>query len=90
MDKLGGQPVLGLRPLRLCCSLARLSLESDLRAEKEQRQHMQRELQREQDNSAELRTQLQQLQGLQKVCVRAGLRASHGPSHRGHLCPVSV
>nr|XP_023689657.1 RUN and FYVE domain-containing protein 1 [Paramormyrops kingsleyae] len=44
----------------------RLGLESDLRAEKEQRQHMQKELQREQDNSAELRTQLQQLQGLQK------------------------
>ncbi|XP_071772557.1 RUN and FYVE domain-containing protein 1 [Centroberyx gerrardi] len=42
----------------------RLGLESELRAEKEQRQSMQKALQREQDNSIELRTQLQQLQGL--------------------------
>uniref|UniRef100_A0A671LU63 RUN and FYVE domain-containing protein 1-like n=1 Tax=Sinocyclocheilus anshuiensis TaxID=1608454 RepID=A0A671LU63_9TELE len=42
-------------------------LESELSAEKEQRQNLQRELHREQDNSAELRTQLQQLQGLQTV-----------------------
>ncbi|XP_029961326.1 RUN and FYVE domain-containing protein 1 isoform X2 [Salarias fasciatus] len=42
----------------------RLGLESELRAEREQRQSLQRALQREQDNSVELRTQLQQLQGL--------------------------
>uniref|UniRef100_A0A8K9UJG9 RUN and FYVE domain containing 1 n=1 Tax=Oncorhynchus mykiss TaxID=8022 RepID=A0A8K9UJG9_ONCMY len=42
----------------------RLGLESDLRSEKEQRQAIQRALQREQDNSTELRTQLQQIQGL--------------------------
>ncbi|TRY90079.1 hypothetical protein DNTS_031585 [Danionella cerebrum] len=40
-------------------------LESELGVEKEQRQKMQKELRREQDNSTELRTQLQQLQGLQ-------------------------
>ncbi|XP_014054310.1 RUN and FYVE domain-containing protein 1 isoform X1 [Salmo salar] len=44
--------------------LPRLGLESDLRSEKEQRQAIQRALQREQDNSTELRTQLQQIQGL--------------------------
>ncbi|XP_026080916.1 RUN and FYVE domain-containing protein 1-like isoform X1 [Carassius auratus] len=43
----------------------RAGLESELSVEKEQRQSLQRELHREQDNSAELRTQLQQLQGLQ-------------------------
>ncbi|KAG7267470.1 hypothetical protein CRUP_007960 [Coryphaenoides rupestris] len=42
----------------------RLGLETELRGEKEQRQSLQRALQREQDNSSELRTQLQQLQGL--------------------------
>uniref|UniRef100_A0A4W5RD70 RUN and FYVE domain containing 1 n=1 Tax=Hucho hucho TaxID=62062 RepID=A0A4W5RD70_9TELE len=42
----------------------RLGLESDLCSEKEQRQAIQRALQREQDNSSELRTQLQQIQGL--------------------------
>ncbi|XP_042181900.1 RUN and FYVE domain-containing protein 1 isoform X1 [Oncorhynchus tshawytscha] len=42
----------------------RLSLESDLCSEKKQRQAIQRALQREQDNSTELRTQLQQIQGL--------------------------
>ncbi|XP_014068515.1 RUN and FYVE domain-containing protein 1 isoform X2 [Salmo salar] len=42
----------------------RLGLESDLCSEKEQRQTIQRALQREQDNSTELRTQLQQIQGL--------------------------
>ncbi|TNM98783.1 RUN and FYVE domain-containing protein 1 [Takifugu flavidus] len=42
----------------------RLGLENDLRAEREQRQSLQKSLQREQDNSGELRTQLQQLQGL--------------------------
>uniref|UniRef100_A0A3P8XMG9 RUN and FYVE domain containing 1 n=1 Tax=Esox lucius TaxID=8010 RepID=A0A3P8XMG9_ESOLU len=48
----------------LSCLPARLGLESDLLSEKEQRQGLQRALQREQDNSNELRTQLQQLQGL--------------------------
>ncbi|XP_052343893.1 RUN and FYVE domain-containing protein 1-like isoform X2 [Oncorhynchus keta] len=42
----------------------RLGLESDLCSEKEQRQAIQRALQIEQDNSTELRTQLQQIQGL--------------------------
>ncbi|XP_034546804.1 RUN and FYVE domain-containing protein 1 [Notolabrus celidotus] len=42
----------------------RLGLENELRTEREQRQSLQRALQREQDNSIELRTQLQQLQGL--------------------------
>ena len=42
-------------------------MESDLRSEKEERQSLQRALQREQDNSTELRTQLQQLQGLHTV-----------------------
>ncbi|KAM4733004.1 RUN and FYVE domain-containing protein 1 [Anableps anableps] len=42
----------------------RMGLENELRAEREQRQSLQKALQREQDNSAELRTQLQQLQGL--------------------------
>ncbi|CAJ1058142.1 RUN and FYVE domain-containing protein 1 [Xyrichtys novacula] len=42
----------------------RLGLENELRTEKEQRQSLQKALQREQDNSVELRTQLQQLQGL--------------------------
>uniref|UniRef100_A0A8C7HY20 RUN and FYVE domain containing 1 n=1 Tax=Oncorhynchus kisutch TaxID=8019 RepID=A0A8C7HY20_ONCKI len=45
----------------------RLGLESDLCSEKEQRQAIQRALQREQDNSTELRTQLQQIQGLHTV-----------------------
>ncbi|XP_017282174.1 RUN and FYVE domain-containing protein 1 [Kryptolebias marmoratus] len=43
----------------------RLGLENELRSEREQRQNLQKVLQREQDNSTELRTQLQQLQGLQ-------------------------
>uniref|UniRef100_A0A7N8WRC0 RUN and FYVE domain containing 1 n=1 Tax=Mastacembelus armatus TaxID=205130 RepID=A0A7N8WRC0_9TELE len=42
-------------------------LETELRAEREQRQNLQKALQREQDNSTELRTQLQQLQGLHTV-----------------------
>ncbi|XP_029298279.1 RUN and FYVE domain-containing protein 1 [Cottoperca gobio] len=42
----------------------RLGLENELRTEREQRQSLQKALQREQDNSIELRTQLQQLQGL--------------------------
>lgn len=45
----------------------RVSLENELRAEREQRQNLQKSLQREQDNSVELRTQLQQLQGLHVV-----------------------
>uniref|UniRef100_A0A668AL72 RUN and FYVE domain containing 1 n=1 Tax=Myripristis murdjan TaxID=586833 RepID=A0A668AL72_9TELE len=48
-------------PFLSCVS--RLGLENELRTEKEQRQSMQKALQREQDNSVELRTQLQQLQG---------------------------
>uniref|UniRef100_A0A674E105 RUN and FYVE domain containing 1 n=1 Tax=Salmo trutta TaxID=8032 RepID=A0A674E105_SALTR len=47
----------------------RLGLESDLCSEKEQRQAIQRALQREQDNSTELRTQLQQIQGLHTVTL---------------------
>ncbi|XP_047209696.1 RUN and FYVE domain-containing protein 1 [Girardinichthys multiradiatus] len=42
----------------------RTGLENELRAEREERQSLQKALQREQDNSTELRTQLQQLQGL--------------------------
>lgn len=42
-------------------------MESELRTEREQRQSLQKSLQREQDNSIELRTQLQQLQGLNTV-----------------------
>ncbi|XP_014827056.1 PREDICTED: RUN and FYVE domain-containing protein 1-like [Poecilia mexicana] len=42
----------------------RTGLENELRAEREQRQSLQKALQREQDNSTELCTQLQQLQGL--------------------------
>uniref|UniRef100_A0A672R0H5 RUN and FYVE domain containing 1 n=1 Tax=Sinocyclocheilus grahami TaxID=75366 RepID=A0A672R0H5_SINGR len=49
------------------CSPFRAGLESELSTEKEQRQNLQRELHREQDNSTELRTQLQQLQGLQTL-----------------------
>ncbi|KAK7922105.1 hypothetical protein WMY93_009007 [Mugilogobius chulae] len=42
----------------------RLGLENELRTEREKRQNLQKTVQREQDNSTELRTQLQQLQGL--------------------------
>uniref|UniRef100_A0AAX7T1U5 RUN and FYVE domain containing 1 n=1 Tax=Astatotilapia calliptera TaxID=8154 RepID=A0AAX7T1U5_ASTCA len=45
----------------------RLGLENELRSEREQRQNLQKALQREQDNSTELRTQLQQLQGLHSL-----------------------
>lgn len=47
----------------------RLGLENELRSEREQRQNLQKTLQREQDNSTELRTQLQQLQGLHSVSI---------------------
>uniref|UniRef100_A0A8C2ZQL2 RUN and FYVE domain containing 1 n=1 Tax=Cyclopterus lumpus TaxID=8103 RepID=A0A8C2ZQL2_CYCLU len=52
--------------LNLLClfSVLRLGLENELRTEREQRQSLQKALQQEQDNSIELRTQLQQLQGL--------------------------
>uniref|UniRef100_A0A4W6D2J9 RUN and FYVE domain containing 1 n=1 Tax=Lates calcarifer TaxID=8187 RepID=A0A4W6D2J9_LATCA len=50
--------------LTMSFSVHRLGLENELRAEREQRQSLQKALQREQDNSIELRTQLQQLQGL--------------------------
>ncbi|KAM8908475.1 RUN and FYVE domain-containing protein 1 [Spinachia spinachia] len=43
----------------------RLGLETELRTEREHRQSLQKALQQEQDNSTELRTQLQQLLGLQ-------------------------
>ena len=49
--------------------MLRLGLENELRTEREQRQGLQKALQREQDNSVELRTQLQQLQGLHTVSV---------------------
>uniref|UniRef100_A0A8D3DIZ3 RUN and FYVE domain containing 1 n=1 Tax=Scophthalmus maximus TaxID=52904 RepID=A0A8D3DIZ3_SCOMX len=55
--------VLNLR-VTVSCSVHRLGLETELRTEKEQRQSLQKALQREQDNSMEFRTQLQQLQGL--------------------------
>lgn len=51
----------------VAASVLRLGLENNLRVEKEQRQSLQKALQREQDNSVELRTQLQQLQGLHEV-----------------------
>lgn len=47
----------------------RLGLENELRSEREQRQNLQKALQREQDNSTELHTQLQQLQGLHSVSI---------------------
>lgn len=60
----------------VAASVLRLGLENNLRVEREQRQSLQKALQREQDNSVELRTQLQQLQGLhevsQEVCMRHG------------------
>ncbi|GAA6098543.1 RUN and FYVE domain-containing protein 1-like isoform X2, partial [Tachysurus ichikawai] len=49
----------------MCLCVRPVKLEAELSREKEQRQSLQRDLQREQDNSTELRTQLQQLQGLQ-------------------------
>uniref|UniRef100_A0A669F125 RUN and FYVE domain containing 1 n=1 Tax=Oreochromis niloticus TaxID=8128 RepID=A0A669F125_ORENI len=49
--------------------LGPLGLENELRSEREQRQNLQKTLQREQDNSTELRTQLQQLQGLHSVSI---------------------
>ena len=54
-------------------SVPRLGLETELCSEKEQRQSLQRALQREQDNSTELRTQLQQLQGLHMVSLPSSL-----------------
>lgn len=62
-----------------CVCVLRLGLENSLRAEREQRQSLQKSLQREQDNSVELRTQLQQLQGLHEVSARAQMR-------RGNVC----
>lgn len=61
----------------MAASALRLGLESDLRAEREQRQSLQRSLQREQDNSVELRTQLQQLQGLHEVSGGVGVEHGH-------------
>lgn len=53
--------------------MVRLGLEKELLVERQQRQGLQKALQREQDNSAELRTQLQQLQGLHAVSNSAVL-----------------
>lgn len=55
----------------VAASVLRLGLENNLRVEREQRQSLQKALQREQDNSVELRTQLQQLQGLHEVSQEA-------------------
>uniref|UniRef100_A0A3B4ACN5 Uncharacterized protein n=1 Tax=Periophthalmus magnuspinnatus TaxID=409849 RepID=A0A3B4ACN5_9GOBI len=54
--------------------LEKLGLENELRNEREQRQTLQKTLQREQDNSTELRTQLQQLQGLHTLQEMQGLK----------------
>uniref|UniRef100_A0A8K9XK16 RUN and FYVE domain containing 1 n=1 Tax=Oncorhynchus mykiss TaxID=8022 RepID=A0A8K9XK16_ONCMY len=62
----------------------RLGLESDLCSEKEQRQAIQRALQREQDNSTELRTQLQQIQGLHTVSF------SHTHTEKREHCCLCV
>uniref|UniRef100_A0A668AER4 RUN and FYVE domain containing 1 n=1 Tax=Myripristis murdjan TaxID=586833 RepID=A0A668AER4_9TELE len=67
-------------PFLSCVS--RLGLENELRTEKEQRQSMQKALQREQDNSVELRTQLQQLQGLHAVSIKHWIYACF--SCQGH------
>lgn len=61
----------------VAASVLRLGLEKDLRAEREQRQSLQKSLQREQDNSVELRTQLQQLQGLHEVSGHARMGRGH-------------
>lgn len=58
-------------------SVLRLGLENDLRAEREQRQSLQKSLQREQDNSVELRTQLQQLQGLHEVSLEVRMQSGN-------------
>lgn len=61
----------------MAASALRLGLENDLRAEREQRQSLQKSLQREQDNSSELRTQLQQLQGLHEVSGDVRMEYGH-------------
>lgn len=60
----------------------RLGLENELRSEREQRQNLQKALQREQDNSTELRTQLQQLQGLHSVSISQ----THTQPVSGYTC----
>lgn len=60
----------------------RLGLENELRSEREQRQNLQKTLQREQDNSTELRTQLQQLQGLHSVSISQ----THTQHVSGYAC----
>lgn len=60
----------------------RLGLENELRSEREQRQNLQKALQREQDNSTELRTQLQQLQGLHTVSISQ----THTQPVSGYAC----
>lgn len=62
----------------VAASVLRLGLENNLRVEREQRQSLQKALQREQDNSVELRTQLQQLQGLHEVSQEAMHACNHG------------
>lgn len=56
---------------QMVLSVFRVGLENELRAEREQRQNLQKSLQREQDNSIELRMQMQQLQGLHVVSGRS-------------------
>lgn len=63
-------------------SAHRLGLENELRSEREQRQNLQKSLQREQDNSTELRTQLQQLQGLHSVSISQ----THTQPVSGYAC----
>lgn len=63
----------------VAASVLRLGLENNLRVEREQRQSLQKALQREQDNSVELRTQLQQLQGLHEVSQEAMHACMHAP-----------
>lgn len=58
-----------------------------MRAEREQRQSLQRSLQREQDNSVELRTQLQQLQGLHEVSGAVRRGRGHAGKRRA-LCSL--
>lgn len=69
--------ILSQFPCDVAASVLRLGLEMDLRVEREQRQSLQKSLQREQDNSVELRTQLQQLQGLHEVSGEVRMEYGH-------------
>lgn len=64
----------------VAASVLRLGLENNLRVEREQRQTLQKALQREQDNSVELRTQLQQLQGLHEVSQEVWMQYGNIPN----------